>query len=279
MDMDIFEDDDDQAELDADFERDLEQADDDEPGPSDEDLRPAEATKARDKDPDPEPDEARAPDYAAAQAADQARQQEAQRQAQAWDAELARRQQAMESVQNEWRRAEQDFEVDKIDLDKRLEVQQKLIDARYALNEAETARARSQEAAAAAVSDRPVAQRAWVEANPRFASDTVFQAQAIAEAERLAAEGYDNRHPRFYAELDRRLKRSPRMNGNGKGRSSGAPVTRSGHGAAGGEQTLTSFDKKMMVRFGMNPNDKRHAATWIGNKKALAQREQTRKGG
>jgi hypothetical protein len=266
---DIFEDE--LGALEADDDLGLSEADLDDEPPSDEDLGlPGRRTPRSDADRDD------GADYAAVEQEHAQRQAQIQQTAEAWAAEVERRKAAIAEAQAAWKKAEQQYETDDIDLDQKLEIQQKLIDARYRLNEAETAAAAARRQAEDEASAMAPAAQAWVSANPRFKSDQVFAAQAIAVSRQLESEGFNNTHPRFYAELDRRLRSTPRMGGNQQ-RSSGGPVIRSGgqRGPAEGP-TLTAFDRKMMSRFGLNPNDKRHAKQWLGNKQALRSRESAR---
>lgn len=251
----------------------LKAADNDDTGPTEEDFDLAddgdEGRTARNARAD---DEGSDLDFRAYEAAQQKRQQEARDVAASWASEVDKRQAALSEAREAWKKAERDYENDAIDLDKKAEIQQQLIDARYRLNEAETNRSAADRAVSEQAQQIAPAAQAWIAANPRFNTDRAFQDQALELSQRLTADGYDASHPRFYQELDRRLRSTPRMNGNG--RTSGGPVNRVGGPVRrGGSATLTDFDKKMMGRFGLNPRDQRHVKQWMGNKAALARRE------
>jgi hypothetical protein len=267
---DIF-DDDEIMTADADDDLGLSAADLDDEPPSDEDLGLSGGRSARS-----DADRDDGADYAAVEQEHAQRQAQIQQTADAWASEVEKRKAAIAEAQEAWKKAEQQYETDDIDLDQKLEIQQRLIDARYRLNEAETAYSAAKRQADDEANSMAPAARAWVSANPRFNTDQVFAAQAIAVSRQLESEGFNNTHPRFYAELDRRLRSTPRMGGNQQ-RSSGGPVIRSGNQRSNSEgPALTPFDRKMMSRFGLNPNDKRHAKQWLGNKQALRSREAAR---
>jgi hypothetical protein len=107
----------------------------------------------------------------------------------------------------------------------------------------------------------------WVEANPWFRRDAARTKQAIELNNTLLDEGMDPAHPRFYAELDKRLRAKPRMNGS---KAIGG-VSRDQGGKTGEPARLTEQDKQRMRRFQLDPNDQGARAEWLKSKRRLSE--------
>lgn len=128
-------------------------------------------------------------------------------------------------------------------------------------------RAAADDSAAGADDAVPQATAAWVEANPWFRKDPARTQQAIALNNTLLEEGFDPAHPRFYAELDKRMRAKPRMNGS---RAIGG-VTRDQGGETRETARLTEQDKARMRRFQLDPNDPGARAEWLKSKRRLSE--------
>lgn len=111
-------------------------------------------------------------------------------------------------------------------------------------------------------SQAPPAAVAWVERNAWFRQDETKTARAMEINNALLEEGLDPNHPRFYAEIDRRLRATPRMNGpktiGGVTRDSPRSVEK---------KTLTKSDIKDIRDFGMDPNDPKVRKGWLISKR------------
>lgn len=116
-------------------------------------------------------------------------------------------------------------------------------------------------------STAPAAAQEWAEKNPRFFSDSAFHDLALAENAKLLAEGLNPEHPRFYQELDKRLNRTPRMNGDNK---QGAPVQRTARHSSG-DREAGRQDRGWMEKFGIDSGDKKAQAEWTKSKRIVQQ--------
>lgn len=188
---------------------------------------------------------------------------------QAWDQEVATRKAEYDQAKVAWEQAETAFDTADGTVADKVAAMERAMEAKAKLVQAEGYRdstAAQAERNQGQPSLNPAAQ-AWVDANPRFQSDQAFADQAVAAAKALEAEGYDKSSPKFYEQLDRRMRRSPRMQSQGHG--SGAPVSRSGSGTAEPKGKASQFDEKFMRRFGLDPNNPRHLNAWRANKRAM----------
>jgi hypothetical protein len=80
--------------------------------------------------------------------------------------------------------------------------------------------------------------------------------KANAVLAKILEDGFDVDEPETYAELDKRLKREMPP-------PTGAPDRGQ---VAGGDRGFTAEDRKMMIGFGLNPNDPKVRKLWIKNK-------------
>lgn len=191
------------------------------------------------------------------------RRQQAEARLSALEREQAAREQAaaeqeIAAAKAEWQKAYREDDADGLE-----RANEALVAAQ--VRKATAPRAVSGEASGEA--DVPAATAAWVEANPWFRTDPARTQQAIALNNALLDEGFDPAHPRFYAELDKRMRAKPRMNGS---KAIGG-VTRDQGGEARETARLTEQDKARMRRFQLDPNDPGARAEWLKSKRRLSE--------
>jgi hypothetical protein len=116
-----------------------------------------------------------------------------------------------------------------------------------------------------AESEAPPAAIAWVERNPWFRNDQAKTDRAMEINNALIAEGLDPSHPRFYSEIDKRLRATPRMNGP---KTIGG-VVRDSPRSSQPDQPLKASDKANMKRFGVDPSDPAARRMWLRSNKRL----------
>ena len=192
-------------------------------------------------DPDPEP-ERRHEETIDASA--QARQT-----ADLWAAEVERRESAYADAKAALEAAETAYENgepgDANTRAGKIAAMERLTDARYDLRQAQETHHKAVEY----VQTANPARDAWTAANQRIVNDPKYLAEANGVFKELADSGMDPRHPGFYRELDKRLKRTPAMNRNG--RTSGAPVTAGAQRPGADQQQLTDQDKQQLRDWGL----------------------------
>lgn len=255
---------------DADLERELEAADADQ-GPTLEDFEDDESPPRGEPEPEPEPPKVDT------QAEHLRRQTEAKATVDAWEIEVAKLNQAYDQAKAEVAKIEKAYDEGNIEPDAKVTAYERMTDARFALKQAEGNHAQAKTHAEQAATQVNEAAQGWIDKNPRFRSDQRFADEAVAMSKRLEAEGLRNDHPRFYQELDRRLKRTPAMGKNGS-RTSGAPVSR-GDGRSDAQKAApTEFDTRFMTKFGFDPNNKRHLQEWRKHKRQMNEEHQARGG-
>ena len=189
------------------------------------------------EEPEPEPDH----DHLARQA-------QAQQSADAWAAEVERRNSAYAEAKAALAAVEKAYETDEATSEDKIAAIEKLTDARFDLRQAQATHKQASDYVQTVATSNP-AKEAWTAANPRLASDAKFLADANAAYDAVRKTGMDERHPNFYKELDKRLKRTPPM--NRQGRSSGAPVTAGVQRQGGDQPTLTEKDKAQIREWGL----------------------------
>jgi hypothetical protein len=190
------------------------------------------------------------------------RRQQAEARLQALEREQAERdkaaaERAIEEAKAEWQAAYRSDDADGLE-----KANAKLVAAQVKAMNAPSQDAESSGGEVAAATE------AWVEANPWFRRDAARTKQAIELNNALLDEGYDPTHPRFYAELDKRMRAKPRMNGS---KAIGG-VTRDQQGGESREAArLTEQDKARMRRFQLDPNDPGARAEWLKSKRRLSE--------
>jgi hypothetical protein len=177
-----------------------------------------------------------------------ARASQAQQNAEAWAQEVERRAAAYAEAKAAVAAAEKAYDAGEGSVDAKLEAIEKLTNANYDVRRAQETQQQAKQYAEHQATANPV-KDAWAAANPRLATDPKFLADANAAFEAIKADGMDSHHPRFYAELDKRLKRTPPMNRTG--RTSGAPVTAGAQTRGTEALRLTEGDKEQLRAWGL----------------------------
>lgn len=232
----------------------------DELGAKDGDDAPEQASEPETDE--PEPSAAKIDDTAQLRAEVEAlkREQEAARYAEAQAAEQARQAQ-LEARESELKAKRREaLEAD--DMDAYEKIDDELADVRY--------QRRAQHQPVAPESSAPQAPQAaveWVNRNPRFNTDAAFKAAAMEINNQLINEGFNPDHPRFYQEIDKRLNRTPRMNGDNK---QGAPVNRAST-ARTDTRSADRQDRSWMEKLGIPATDKRAQTLWAQSKRQVQQ--------
>ena len=186
----------------------------------------------------------------------EAEQQQALSVAQQWQAHYAAKQQELADIRAKL------IEADDLDktAEERVAIQESLaaatLDVREAKKGFEQAVAYHQQVS----HPRPKATTDWINGNKRYQTDPAYRARADKLAAQLEnQEGLNPSHPRFYQELDKRLMTKKPLGRPGK--NGAAPVRRSSQSAQS-KDSASDFDRRFMVRVGLNPADKKHLAEW-----------------
>lgn len=174
---------------------------------------------------------------------------QAKQTADAWAAEVDRRNAVYADAKAALEAAETAYEQgepgDENTRSGKIAAMERLTDARYDLRQAQDTHRQAVEY----VQTANPARDSWRAANPRIVNDPKYLAEANGVFKELADSGMDPRHPGFYRELDKRLKRTPAMNRNG--RTSGAPVTAGAQRFGSDQPRLTDQDKQQLRDWGL----------------------------
>ena len=166
-----------------------------------------------------------------------------------WAAEVERRATAYEEAKAALEAAETAYENGEPGDDStrsgKIAAMERLTDARYDLRKAQDTHHQAVEY----VQTANPARDAWTAANQRIVNDPKYLSEANGVFKELADSGMDPKHPGFYKELDKRLKRTPAMNRNG--RTSGAPVTAGAQRYGSDQPRLTDQDKQQLRDWGL----------------------------
>lgn len=195
--------------------------------------------------------------------------------AQQWDAEHARRAEALKDAQEKFKAIRKKVMADEATDDDEIAAQDAVLEARYALDKARDslgqARAWHQQ-----VANQPrlaPAQQAWLDANPKYSTDPRFQKQAQQAMRELADSGMDPTHQNFYRKVDEKLRAPTRM-GRDSRRTPGAPAIRTDK-SRDDSSRMSEAEAKFVTKLGYDPRDKRVAEQWAkskANTKRVAQK-------
>lgn len=176
-----------------------------------------------------------------------------------WQAERDRRESAYRAAQAEYRKARKAVMDDGADEELEFKAQEALMDARLALDKASDGynQAVGWHRQVQAEPELSAAQKAWIESNPRYVSDTRFQERANRIMAKLREEGFDDTRAPFFERVNRALREQPRM-GQDRRPPGGAPAIRTSKTeAAKPGSKITTGEMRFIQRLGFNPNDKR----------------------
>lgn len=187
-----------------------------------------------------------------------------------WQAEKSRRESAYQAAQAEYRKARKAVMDDGADEEQEFRAQEALMDARLALDKANDGynQAAAWQQKVQSEPELSAAQKAWVESNPRYMSDTKFQQQANRIMAKLRDDGFDDTRAPFFERVNKALREKPRM-GQDRRPPGGAPAIRTSKTDAANAKAdkISDGEARFIQRLGYNPNDKRVREQYIASRK------------
>ena len=189
-----------------------------------------------------------------------------------WQTEYQRREEVLKAAQESYREAKKKALVSDEYDDAELAASEAVMVARYELEKARDGLGQAEQWTqhVEQAVQIPQARREWIAANQKLIADPRTHAQAKKMYFQLKEAGYDPSHPRFYQELDKRMKQTPRMGGQSARRSTGvAPAVHTDNRGNAGPD-MSKKEKWFITRLGLDPRKDEVKAQWRDSKRNTA---------